>query len=183
MSNNPVLLTLPLPTIHPDVMAAYTENLAPYLPVEEVVSMVVFIEYFSEELDREVMRADYIANVLSRYSIFNVNRCRTDEELLEYLIQIGKPIPFTVSSYRKGWREPAAVSFLGRIRKRYQAQYLKSTESLDLFYNAIWSFYSNSPVHHNSLNQLSEHYIGFLPKVIINRDGSLGLMIVQHSVI
>lgn len=180
---NVVHLTIPMPVFPTNMAEIYRDYLQANLPLEELVSIVLFIEYFSHDTDRDHLRSEYLTSVLARFSKFNVGTRGSDEHFLELLLSHGERLPFNTERFLEGHKTFDAQTALNRIRVRYQRHYLCVSENVDLFYNAVLSFYRNSPRQHQVFTTLAQDYMGFLPRVAINRDHSLGLTVVRHSVI
>lgn len=180
---NVVHLTIPLPVFPPELAEVYYGFLQPQFPLEELVSIVLFIEYFSDETDRDHLRSEYLTSVLGRFSKYNVGTRGTDEQFVELLLSHGQPLPFNTERFLTGHKTFDAQTAVNRIRVKYQRHYLFLSENVDLFYNSVLSFYRNSPRQNQVFSALAKDYMGFLPRVSINRDHSLGLTVVRHSVI
>ena len=180
---NVVHLTIPMPYFTDDLTEVYREYIEPQLPLVEIVSIVLFIEYFSDEQDRSQLRSEYLTNVIGRFGRYNVGTRGTDEQFVHLLMSHGVPLPFNTEQFLRGSKTHDARNALNRLRVKYQRHYLKLSENIDLIYNAIASFYRNSPRQNQVFDSLSREFTGFLPRVTINRDHSLGLTVVRHSVI
>ena len=176
-------LTIPTPFLPPDLAEIQRNYMGYVVSMEEIVTMVIFIEYFCLEEERDFIRADYIANLMDRFNQWNASVRGTDEEFIQHLINIGKPIPFNLQSFYKGYRPPETLSFIGRTRRKFQNHYLFICENIDNIYSVVKSFYRESPNHNQTLNGLAREYLGFMPKVTRNEDCSLNLLLIKGSII
>lgn len=178
-----IQLTIPMPIFPSHLEEIYNETLKPCLSVEELVSMVIFIEYFADDTDRDHLRSEYLTSVLQRWGKYNVGTRGTTEQFLQLLMSHNYPLPFDPYRFLAGHQPWSAVTAINRIREKFQRHYLYVSENVDVFYNAVVSFYSNSPRQRQVLSSLATEFMGFLPKITVNRDRSLELTVIRHSVI
>lgn len=185
MFNQPtsLRLTIPTPYLSPQLSQIQRDYMGYVVSMEEIVTMVLFIEYFCLEYEREFIRADYTSNLMRRFDQYNATLRGTDEEYVHHLLKLGTPLPFNVELFAKGYRSEEMKSYIGRSRRKFQNHYLFLCENIDKFYTAVATFYLESPNHHATLTRLAHEYLGFMPKVTMNEDRSLNLVLVRGSII
>lgn len=176
-------LTIPTPFLAPDLNRIQREYMGCVVSLEEIVTMVLFIEYFCLEHEREFIRADYTTSLMSRFNQYNSTLRDTDEEYVQHLLNLGTRIPFNLELFAKGYRSVEMKSYIDRSRRKFQNHYLFICENIDRFYNAVATFYRESPNHHTTLTNLASQYLGFMPKVTRNEDLSLNLVLIKGSII
>ena len=67
----PLSVQIPCAEFTGDVEEVYVEHIACVLPREELIAIVIFLEYFSLPEDREHVKNDYLVNILQRYTHFH----------------------------------------------------------------------------------------------------------------
>ena len=176
-------LTIPTPFLPPELAQIQRDYMGYVVSMEEIVTMVLFIEYFCLDYEREFIRADYTTNLMQRFNQYNATLRGTDEEYVKHLISLGIPMPFNLEWFAKGYRSVEMKSYIGRSRRKFQNHYLFICENIDKYYTAVSTFYRESTNHHASLSKLAHQYLGFMPKVTQNEDRSLNLVLIKGSII
>lgn len=145
-----------------------------------MVSIVLFIEYFSIIDDSEYLKDEYIHNVIHRFRDQNIGRFGTDEEFLQYILDRKLPISFNGHAYLKGYRPLVMQCNLARLKQKHHRDYLCLCETVVKLYNEIKNSYRGSTKHDAIIRNVATNYPNVHPGVRFNRDGSIQLTLLNH---
>lgn len=184
-------LRLTRPAILEELAAYYAMHLQSRISIEELVGMVVFIEYFALPEDRSEMRGSYFNTLASRFSRHDIGRKGMQEVMLDSIfheVNLGiKPhllnqskavyIKDTVLTDIDPTVKPKMLEFddelkqtlggldnLNRYQRRHQNYFLELSEYIERIYVSIHQFYTHTG-HNRQLEALSGCCYGGVPKI------------------
>lgn len=184
-------LRLTRPAILEELASYYAMHLQSCISIEELVGMVVFIEYFALPEDRSEMRGSYFNNLASRFSRHDIGRKGMHEVMLDSIFHEAKlPIkPYLLNQSKAVYikdtimtdfdpaTKPNILEFddelkqslggldhLHRYQRRHQNYFLELSEYIERLYVSIHQFYTHTG-HHRQLEALSGYCYGGVPKI------------------
>ena len=184
-------LRLTRPAILEELATYYAMHLQADISIEELVGMVVFIEYFALEEDRSEMRGSYFNNLASRFSKYDIGRKEMQEVMLHsiyheanldikpHLLNQAKSVyikdtiftdfdptvkPSTLVFEDELKQSLGGLDHLHRYQRRHQNYFLELSEYIERLYVSIHQFYTHTR-HHQQLKALSGYCYGGVPKI------------------
>lgn len=143
----------------------YESFLIHQLNLSELVSMAIFIEWFTIEEDRSMIRSGYLTSIIHRCRRVDNVCFKSDEEFLHYYVSLGGQAPFNLDLYFRGYQPPNDVAWVSRMRIKYQREFLYISENIDKLYQEIVEFYRTHPRTGHLLKTAAEQYVGYMPYV------------------
>lgn len=162
-------LVIAPPQVTPSVDDCYNNCLKYHLDIQELISMLLFIEWFSETEDRDMLRMAYQTSILERYRKLDVAHFKTDAEFAQHYASVGGQLPFNLTAFMNGYQTDFDKSWVRRARVNYQRNILFISENIDNLYNDILDFYRKHPRVNNLLTEAAQKYVGFFPHTRIGK--------------
>ena len=188
---NTAILRLARPAIIEQLAQFYVQHLQERISIEELVGMMVFIEYFASVEDRDVLRSTYFIELANRFSRHDLGRKEWQDVMLDS-IHNGANLsikPYMLNRSEGLYiKETVAVDFdpsaehkllkvvdnfqqimgglneVNRYRSHHQNLFLQISEYIEKLYIAIQQYYRHTG-HHQQLLQLSGNCYGGIPKI------------------
>lgn len=164
---------LHLVIVPPRVSAAvddcYNSFLKYHLDIQELISMLLFIEWFSDTEDRDMLRMSYQTSILERYRKLDVAHFKTNEDFVKHYVSVGGQLPFDLTTFVNGHQTEYDKVWINRVRTSYQRNILFISENIDKLYNEILNFYKKHPKVNGLLTEAAQRYIGFFPHTRIGK--------------
>ncbi len=151
------------PLVSPPVEEAYRNFLKYHLDLQELISMLLFIEWFSVDEDRDMLRMAYQTSILERYRRIDAAHFKTDEEFVTHYVSVGGQLPFDLATFLNGHRSEYDLHWVNRVRSSYQRNILFISENIDNLYNDILNYYQKHPKVNQLLKEASQQYVGYFP--------------------
>lgn len=185
------ILRLARPAILEHLAQFYAEHLQERISIEELVGMMVFIEYFASEEDRDVLRSTYFTDLANRFARHDLGRKEWQDVMLDAIHNNANIAikPYMLNRAEAVYiKETVAVDFdptaehkllhvedtfqanhggLGnvmRYRKYHQNIFLQISEYIEKLYIAIQQYYRHTG-HHQQLTMLSGNCYGGIPQI------------------
>ena len=184
-------LRLARPAILENLASYFHTNLSKYISIEEMVGMVVFIEYFSNEIDRGIIREGYFTNLAERFAKHDLGR-KTWQEVMVHAVHnepavnvkpymlnrseavyikesilqdIDPSIKPKILTYEDTFQKAVGgMSDVMRYQRRHQNIFLEIGEYIEKIYQAIYQYYLHSG-HNRTLMELSGRCYGGVPRI------------------
>ena len=162
-------LVIAPPQVSPAIDDCYNNFLKYHLDIQELISMLLFIEWFSDPEDRDMLRMTYQTSILERYRKVDAAHFKSDAEFAQHYLSVGGTLPFDLTSFMNGHQSEFDRSWVRRARVNYQRNILFISENINNLYNDILSFYRKHPRVSNLLDEAARKYVGFFPLTQIGK--------------
>ena len=188
---NTAILRLARPAILDNLAQFYVKHLQERISIEELVGMMVFIEYFASEEDKDIIRSTYFTDLANRFRQHDLGR-KEWQDVMVASIHNGANLHIKPHMLNRSEgiyiKETVAVDFdptaehkllkvvdtfqqnlgglneINRYRTRHQNLFLQISEYIEKLYVAIHQYYRHTG-HHQQLLQLSGSCYGGVPKI------------------
>lgn len=154
-----------------------------HLNLSELVAMAIFIEWFTIEEDRSVIRSGYLTSITHRSRRLDNVCFRSDADFVQYYISIGGQVPFNLDIYLHRYRSPNDNAWVNRMRIKYQREFLYISENIDSLYHEVVEFYRNHPRTGGLLKSAAEQYVGYMPMVQLGQHNGVEFSLSNNPII
>lgn len=185
------ILRIARPTVLPEMGEYYAQHLQHRISIEELVGMMLFVEYFAQPEDRDFLRGTYFTTLHDRFKRHDLGRKELGEVMVDSFFHganlnirpymLNRAATTYVKDTIMRDIDPAAkprvwcfeddlqlcvggIHELMRYRNRHQQYFLDLTEKIDHLYHAIREFYLHSQ-HHPQLTKLAGICYGGVPNI------------------
>lgn len=179
------------PALTDELAHFFMQNLYSKISIEELVGMVIFIEWFSANEDRDILRATYFTNLAERFNQHDLGRKDWEDVMMHashnapgldikpHMLNRHKAIFVKETIYSDidptikakqlviesdFQRLHGGMATLMKYQRDHQNIFLEITEYIEKVYIAIHQFYANS-AHNGVLQQLVGSCYGGIPKI------------------
>lgn len=171
------------PNLSYDTQEVYNSFLRFHVPLGEIVSIALFIEWFSAVEDRDTIKSAYLTSIIHRCHRTDNTSFVTDVDFVKYYISIGGQVPFNLNVYYGGYCSPNDQAWINRLRIKFQREYLLISETIDKLYDEIVTFYRNHPKTGKLLTQAAENYVGYTPVIKLDITGGVEFKLSNQPII
>lgn len=171
------------PGLSKEMQDIYNSFLQYHVALGEIVSIAIFIEWFSAIEDRDTIKSAYITSIIHRCHRTDNTSFVTDADFVKYYIAIGGKVPFNLDVYFRGYSSPNDQAWINRMRIKFQREFLSISETLDKLYTEIINFYRSNPKTGPLLDQAAENYVGYTPVVKLDISGGVEFKLSNQPII